>query len=250
MYCPYCGERFPSDSLWTPAQLQFARDKAIQEVMPQVEREVRDVFRRAFQGKKGWTFKPGPPPRRRPDPPPPVERTVDSELICPDCATRFQVDGIFGYCPGCRAENLKLYDANLAIIRREVQTSSNPVRALRHAYADLVATFESFARKEAARHGIERGRFQNLDHTRRTLRSALGIDIFSDLDASELRTLARVFEKRHVHEHNQGIASPRYVQEIPEDQHLLGKPVPLSIEELEVAAHILRRVLERLLAAR
>lgn len=80
--------------------------------------------------------------------------------------------------------------------------------------------------------------------------AALNIDILSDLDPSELRTLTRVFEKRHVHEHNQGVASPRYVRQIPEDGHLLGQPVPLSMKELEVAAHLLRRVLERLLTAR
>ena len=106
MHCPYCGDRFPNDELWTTDQIDYARKKATQEVMPLVEQEVRDMFRRAFEGKPGWTVKRGPPPRRRPEPTPPEERTVDSELTCPECQTRFQIDGIFGYCPGCRAENL------------------------------------------------------------------------------------------------------------------------------------------------
>jgi hypothetical protein len=160
------------------------------------------------------------------------------------------VDGIFGFCPGCRSENLRLYDANLAIIKREVLAAANPTRALRHAYNDLVSTFEFFTRKEAARHGIDAGRFQNLDHTRRAFRQALKVDVFGGLSIEQVRLLKRVFEKRHVHEHNEGIVSSRYVAEIPEDAHLLGKLAPLSLEELESASSLLRQVLEALVSRR
>jgi uncharacterized Zn-finger protein len=250
MHCPYCGELFRNDQLWTKDQLNYAREKVAQEVMPILEKEIRDVFRNAFQGKRGWTFKAGPPTQRRPDPPLPQEKNVDSELACPECQTRFQVDGIFGFCPGCRSENLRLYDANLAIIKREVLAAANPTRALRHAYNDLVSTFEFFTRKEAARHGIDAGRFQNLDHTRRAFRQALKVDVFGGLSIEQVRLLKRVFEKRHVHEHNEGIVSSRYVAEIPEDAHLLGKLAPLSLEELESASSLLRQVLEALVSRR
>jgi Zn finger protein HypA/HybF involved in hydrogenase expression len=250
MHCPYCGEMFRNNELWTTDQLDYAREKVAREVMPLVEKEVRDIFRNAFQGKPGWTFRSGDPSPPRPEPALPEQKSVDSELTCPGCATRFQVDGIFGYCPGCRSENLRLYDANLAIIKAEILTSPNPTRALRHAYNDLVSTFEVFARKEAERHGLEAGRFQNLAHTRRFFRQALGTDCFHDLTTDEIRLLKRVFEKRHVHEHNEGIVSARYVREIPEDHHLLGKLAPLSVQELEAASLTLRRVLAALVMLR
>ena len=44
--------------------------------------------------------------------------------------------------------------------------------------------------------------------------------------------------------------SERYIREIPEDSELLGKPAALSIEELKLAASILRKVLEALVANR
>lgn len=250
MHCPYCGERFPNDQLWTRDQLDYARQKVVQEVMPLVEQEVRHIFRNAFQGKKGWTFKPGAPTLRKANPRLPKERNVDSELVCPECQARFQVDGIFGYCPGCRAENLRLYDANLGIIKREVLAAENPTRALRHAYNDLVSTFETFSRREAARYGIDVGRFQNLDHTRHLFRQSLLVDVFEGLEPEQIRMLKRIFEKRHVHEHNGGIVSDRYVVEIPEDAHLLGKPAPLSLEELETGASLLRLVLQVLVSRR
>jgi uncharacterized Zn finger protein (UPF0148 family) len=246
MFCPYCGDRFRNDALWTPDQLRYVKRKVAQEVMPQLQQEVRDIFSRAFRGSKHIKFKPGGPIRRPPDPRSPHEPDVDSELQCPQCGVQFQVDGIFGYCPSCRSENLLLYDANISIIRQEIRSSPNPARALRHAYADLVSTFETFARKEAERHGIEHGRFQNLDHTRRSFRSTLGVDILEGVSDREIRTLKRIFEKRHVHEHNRGIASERYVREVPEDADLVGRQVPLSEDELEEGVLILRRILERL----
>jgi hypothetical protein len=181
---------------------------------------------------------------------PPIERQVDSELMCPACQVKFQVDGIFGYCPGCRVENLRLYDANLDIIKRDIASSKTPERALRHAYTDLVATFETFCRKEARRRSIQYGRFQNLDHTCRLFKTEAGVNIFTALTMEQIRLLKRVFEKRHVHEHNEGIISERYVEQIPEDVELLGQRAQLSIEELEAAASILRVVLEQLVKAR
>jgi hypothetical protein len=121
---------------------------------------------------------------------------------------------------------------------------------LRHAYTDLVSTFEIFCRKEASRRAIENGRFQNLTHTRRLFKDKAGVDIFADLTVDQIRLLKRVFEKRHVHEHNEGIISERYVEQIPEDAGLLGQRAQLSSEELEAAASVLRVVLERLVKAR
>jgi hypothetical protein len=243
MFCPYCGVGFPNDDLWTTDQRRFLEDSIEREATEIVERELDKMLGNVARRSKFLEYKPA---RRRSvsRPKPPTEYLVDSGLTCPACATSFQVLGIFGYCPGCREENLLLYDANLAIILQEVRHSSNPRRQLRHAYGDLVSTFERFCRKEARHQGIDVGRFQNIDHTRRLLKDAKVGDLFAGLSDEEKRLIKRVFERRHIHEHNDGIASERYVQNIPEDAGLLGKPVELSEQELTSAAHVLRRMLE------
>jgi hypothetical protein len=249
MHCPYCGEDFPTDELLTEEQARYATDVVQDEAVALVEKELQDMLSRAFRGSKSVTYRPD-KPRPRPLIKPPQERIVDSELRCPDCDTLFQVDGIFGYCPGCKSEILRLYDANLAVIRSEIAQSSNPERALRHAYSDLVSTFEMFCRKEAKRLGVEQGRFQNLDHTRKLFREHVGVDFLQGFDLKEVRQLKRVFAKRNVYEHNEGVVNERYVKQIPEDSAFLGSKAPLSFDELESTAEILRNVLERLVAAR
>ena len=89
MYCPYCGEQFSNDELWTRDQLDYATQKVKQEALHLAEKEVREMIRRAFDGKSGWTFKPAPPAQRKPDLPPPPEKRVDSELLCPGVRRAF-----------------------------------------------------------------------------------------------------------------------------------------------------------------
>jgi hypothetical protein len=174
------------------------------------------------------------------------EHKVDSELVCPECSFRFQVYGIFGYCPGCRSENMLIYDANLSIIRREIAKSDNPTRALRHAYGDLVSTFQLFCARKATSLDANKPSFQELFPTRKFFRESKGIDIFSGLNDSDILAIRRIFQKRHVCQHAGGIITEQYIQKIPEDKDLLGSQVPLSMEEFEVGAQLVRRILDNI----
>lgn len=245
MFCPYCGDKFDNDELWRTEHIEYAKKVAAEEMLAAAHKDIQNMFKKAFSESKGITYKSSRPYRKKPISPP-KERLVDSEIECPECNNKFQVDGIFGYCPCCRFENILLYDANWELIKQEIERSSNKERALRHAYSDLVSTFENFSRKRATRLSIDQGRFQNIDHTRRQFKSKVGLDIFSGISSIQLRAIKRVFEKRHVAEHNECIISKRYIEQIPEDSDFLGQRAQLSIGELEEAALILRRVLDNL----
>jgi Zn finger protein HypA/HybF involved in hydrogenase expression len=249
MHCPYCGTVFPNDQLWTNDQETFIRESALRKAQPFLEDEINKMFRKAFKG-PNWTFTPGRPTPPSPSPTPPEELATDSELKCPECELRFQVEGIFGFCPGCRSENLRLYDANLAIIRHEVSASDNPSRALRHAYSDLVSTFEIFCRKEAAARTLGTGRFQNIPAARKFFATSLGIDIWTPLDTALSLAVRRAFQKRHVLEHNAGMVDQRYVSEVPEDASLIGQHVSLDLGELEAAASGVRLMLQSIVESR
>jgi predicted Zn-ribbon and HTH transcriptional regulator len=184
--------------------------------------------------------------RKKPVRPKYKELQVDSELTCSECGFPFQVFGIFGYCPGCRSENVWIYDANFAIIEQELSSSSDPQRALRHAYSDLVSTFEFFCRSKARSITTETARFQVLSNTRKFFKRHLGTDIFDGLSNDDILTLRRVFQKRHLYEHAQGVINEKYTKMIPEDAKLLGTQAELSLDELRHAAEVLRHVLDNL----
>ncbi len=231
------------------------RSKYIREVATEKAREIaHEEIKKAFgklarqnSGNKfgKFTYKSSPyraksiSPRYR-------EHQVDSELFCPTCSFRFQVYGIFGYCPGCRYENLLIYDANLDIIKKEVSTNPDSPRALRHAYSDLVSAFESFCKRKARLLTTETTRFQMLFETRKFFKDQLGVNILDGLDNDNLIALRRVFQKRHAYEHYQGIIEAKYIRMIPEDAHLLNQKAELSLDEFVRASQAMRHALDNM----
>jgi Zn finger protein HypA/HybF involved in hydrogenase expression len=252
MQCPYCGTEFPQTELHTKEQIRHLRKAAEAEALYFAEQELQKILKKTFGSasarRSGFSYKPGRITKK------PVhatykERKVDTELQCPDCNCRFQVYGIFGFCPACGESNLQVYDTNWAAIEREVANAENPDRALRHAYGDLVSAFEMFCSGKAKRLAGDPPSFQILFDARRFFKDELGVDVLDGIDPPELLALRRIFQKRHVNIHSGGEITERYVKMIPEDKHLLGNKVEMSMSELEVAAEAMRKALLALVRA-
>jgi predicted Zn-ribbon and HTH transcriptional regulator len=184
MFCPYCGTSFSKEEFTTNDQKEYFTEAAVEKAKKYMYDEIDKMLGKlARQPRSKHVIFQHRPIRYREKTVRPryKELEVDSELVCSECSFPFQVFGIFGYCPGCRSENLWIYDANFAIIRQEVASSSDPHRALRHAYSDLVSTFESFCRAKAQSITTEAAHFQVLFDTRSFFKKHLGIDIFEGL---------------------------------------------------------------------
>jgi uncharacterized Zn-finger protein len=246
LYCPYCGQAFDSDLMLTKEQTDYALKVAMEEVRVDLIADLQNSFKKIARNSKALSYKPGPRPVKREIQPEYNERELDSELKCPDCDTRFQVYGIFGYCPGCRSENIQIYDANWAIIKSEIVDAPGNKRKLRHAYNDLVSTFEIFCQRKAKHIISESTNFQNLFDARKFFKIHAKVDILANLTEKEKLTLRRVFQKRHICIHSNSIITNQYVKKIPEDSALIGTQVQLSLQELEEGAIVMRVVMGEL----
>jgi len=219
MFCPYCSRQFSKNDLLTDDQEEYVKEAAIEKAREYMFREVDKMFSRLARNSsqnKHVKIKHTPINYRpREVSPEYQEHKVDSELICPQCNSRFQVFGMFGYCPGCCSENILIYDANLAIIKQEVSASSDPNRALRHAYSDLVSTFEQYCKRKASGVTSDATRFQVLFEVRNFFKKHLGIDMLDGLTSDELLTIRRIFQKRHLYEHEGDKINDRYINMIP-----------------------------------
>jgi hypothetical protein len=253
MRCPYCGESFSNDQLHTQPQIQHLERAAEEQALEYMHGEIDKMFgnlAREFRGNSFVNFSYTPTRyRAKPVFPDYREKKVDTELQCPECSFRFQVYGIFGFCPRCGTENMLIYDANLAIIRRDIQNADNPRRALRHAYSDLVSTFQVFCAKKAKRFPLDKPSFQELFPAKKFFKDAAGVDILDTISDANLLTLRRVFQKRHACQHADGKVTDSYIKKMPEDKHLIGQDVGLSLEEFEDGARVLRHILDRLCRA-
>ena len=243
LFCPYCGSRFSKSFLLTPEQIDHVRRVAAEEARVYVHSEFQKMLKSVFSGSQIITYTPGPHPVKRAVTPAYMEREVDTELVCSECATQFQVYGIFGYCPGCGYENLRIYDANWDVIKRSLGEAANKKRPLRHAYGDLVSAFEAFCSRKARLITNADGNFQDLFDARKFFGKHANVDILASVSPRSLLALRRVFQKRHVCTHAAGIINERYIRMIPEDLQLLGTEAVLSVSELEIAATAVRTAL-------
>lgn len=246
LICPYCGSSFSKTDLLTGEQLDHVRRAAAEEVKAYAFDEIQKMFKNATRGSKNLTFEPGRRPPKHPVVPAYKEREVDTELECCECNTQFQVYGIFGYCPGCKCENLQIYDTNWSIIKRGIDNSNDKNRQLRHAYSDLISTFEMFCSRKAKKITSETGHFQVLFDACKFFKQHARVDMLAVLSQPALLSLRRVFQKRHVCIHAGGIINARYIKMIPEDAKLLGTAVILTETEFEEAAAAIRSVLAEL----
>jgi uncharacterized Zn-finger protein len=246
MNCPYCGQRFDKSDLLTADQLDYVRQAAAEKALEHISAELGRMFEKSTRGNRYLTFNPGTPYRAKPVEPTYEERKVDSEIVCPVCSARFQVDGIFAHCVGCGNQNIAIYDANLELIRAEVTAAQNPQRVLRHAYNDLVSTFESICAKRAALLTTERGSFQDPYEARRFFKKHAGVDLLAELDDAQRLAVRRAFHKRHAWQHSRGIITERYVKKVPEDAPLLGSEATLSMQEFDLAVVGVRHMVDTL----
>ena len=246
--CPYCGEEGGKGDFLTADQWQHAKNVAKEKATKYAHDQLNQMLQRTFGGSRGnslvkFTVRTS-LYRERTIRPRYRERKVDSQLLLVTSAARFQVDGIFGFCPHCKGEHIRIYDVDLAIIRQEVDRAPDTQRALRHAYGDLVSTFELICKRRALKITSEPGRFQNLVETRRFFVEQCGKDVIDDLTDSEWLDLRHVFQKRHLYTHGTEFIDERYVAVVPEDRDLLGKEPTLSMCEFEQAARVVRKIID------
>lgn len=245
LYCPYCGELQPNDKLWTKDQNQKAREIATKIGKRYLEDEMEKMFKQAFGNSKIIKYTPGTKTRVDLNVKKHLEKPVDTEIECPVCNLRFQVFGIFGYCPSCREENIKIYETNFQIILHEINNAKDKNRALRHAYNDIVSTFESYCKLVSTKFNLGTANFQNLKSSK-DLFKKYSLDIFLNVTDDEKIFLKRIFEKRHAYQHAQGLITEKYIQNIPFDRHLLGQTAELSVQEITDGIDILKKVVKNI----
>jgi hypothetical protein len=151
------------------------------------------------------------------------EQSQQRKFKCTACDEFNDILGRFGYCSGCgtRNELADFESETVAATREGLNTGTAPEDCLRSA----VSSFDSAAAQivkelvrlvpmtERRRNRLTRQRFHNLDELRKTLRDWFDIDIGDGLDEAEWRFAVRMFQRRHVYEHNGGEVDQRYLDD-------------------------------------
>ena len=138
-----------------------------------------------------------------------------------------------------------IYDTNIQIILKEIDNANDKKRALRHAYNDLVSTFENICKNKNVSN--KKYNFQNLDSAKEFFHDHFNINMFQGLISDEILSIKRLFQKRHLYQHNRGFIDQKYINIIPEDSHLLNNEAPLTREEFIKGAEAMRKIMVKMI---
>jgi hypothetical protein len=142
-----------------------------------------------------------------------------TSFTCVQCKTKNDIRGRFGYCCACGCRNnIAELRSQIEIIRSDLndarvapeESVKRIVSAFDACCRDFVAQLATLPMRNRRREDLEQLLFHGIDAPSELLKRAFDIEILRGLDA-DLGFLRMMFQRRHVYEHEAGVATRRYI---------------------------------------
>ena len=250
-HCPYCEHATDSSDFMTPEQEAYVHSVGMREAQ---ERILKPMMRRFGESLKEteratagsliqirvevrdqWRSIPLAVYR---------EREVETDITCEACGLEFAVYGVFAACPDCKGMNAStvfrksLEAASKRLILLDGDLDEEVAEALlSDALGSAVGAFDAVGRELRRRFPAllparPRNLFQNINALSTTLGKAVGQSLANALGSDKYRDLLRMFQVRHIYEHNLGVVDDDAVAQAPELASWHGRKYPLSRDEV------------------
>lgn len=253
--CPYCGHKAHISDFATEEQLEYATSVAMQEISenligPMIDRMSRDMQRSSRNSfiKLSMSYKPSTVAISRYQ-----ERELESHVTCSACALEFAVYGVFANCPDCGELNaLQVCQQSLDICQKRLDVlltdDSGLNRAvLEDALGGAVSSFDALGKALRTEYpkllpANPRNLFQNLTALSTALSSADLPTIDELLGQQQFAHVDRMFQVRHLFEHNAGVVDDAAISRISNLAGLRGRKYPITREEVTQLIPVLREL--------
>lgn len=232
IYCPYCDRSGVLPDFNISEQFEYAKQEGLRQIKYDVMKELQNSMASAFSGSSSnkyvkVSFKPAilhhePAPTL-------IQSEIPTDMACSSCRGLYEIYGIASRCPFCSTEDIKILDANLALIEKELDSD----RALRQVYNDLVIAFQNVCRFYALVGSTTN--FQNIAQAEQYFKDNFSLDLLDGIEAINLNDIRTAFEKRHKEQHTGGIVDQKYVNILGLDNSLIGQKVSYNKDELTSA---------------
>lgn len=245
-HCPYCEYEGDSNTFWTPAQLEYAKSIAINQAYDQFIKPTLDDIKRSFKELERDTrnsffqFK---VTTKNDNYSFPIkyysEQELETKITCSNCELEFSIFGVFSRCPDCKELNAFVaYDKSLEVTSKQLDVFSKPEipndirdQSLRFILSSCISAFDALGkelmkRKPSKYPNRPKNLFQNLF----LLNERVG-GLF-EREHPKFNFLIKLFQVRHIYEHNMGVIDEDFVNKLPEYARLKGRKYQLTIDEL------------------
>lgn len=240
VFCPICGHTAASNRWMTQQQIQHIKQVAMREAQKALGGAMkdwsRDFNRRQPRGgfiSISMKYKPSALPMVMPLD---AAELMLQRYDCEECGCRYAAIGAAFFCPACGHNSARsTFETSIETIQRMVErldgvqatleqsldrdTAANTVRhILEGSLVKIVASFQRFAEATfqtlpvAATTRLLRNVFQRLDESSQLWQDAIGKRYEDMLFAAEWTQLQRLFQQRHILEHQDGVVDQQYIE--------------------------------------
>jgi hypothetical protein len=246
-HCPYCDYEGKSDTFFTPEQLEYAKSVGLNQVFhthikpsldrltdsfKSLERSTRNSFLKITVKTSGHDhfF--------------PIkyyaEEELETKLECDSCGLVFSIYGVFAHCPDCKKLNAFLiFEKSIEVTEKQFEIFTKPevpfdlkAQSLSSILSHCVSAFDGLGkelrkRKPALYPEKPKNLFQNLFLLNQHLNNLISEN------HSNYSLLSRLFQVRHLYEHNMGVMDEDFIKKLPQYSSALGRKYSLNEVELK-----------------
>ena len=171
------------------------------------------------------------------------EVSQQTQFKCVSCDEFNDILGKFGYCSRCGTRNdLRLFENDtIPAIRNQLNAGMRPEDCLKDAVGSFDSYVSQYAKQLAAnvalmpdrKMRLRRQAFHDLKEVREIFDAWFGIDLCKGMKDSECASVARLFFRRHLYEHNGGEVDQKYLDASGDTTVILKQ----AIKEAKEAIH-------------
>jgi len=174
------------------------------------------------------------------------EKEVETYVKCDHCSLEFAIYGVFATCPQCRALNASI------IFRKSIEVAHKRIKLIEICQNDQelqnailadtltsgVSAFDALG-KGLQKHYPDifpekhRNLFQNLEALSKSLSKSVGKSLLDIVGRENFLFLLKMFQVRHIYEHNMGVVDDDFIRKVPDLSHLKGRKYSLKQEEID-----------------
>lgn len=252
-HCPYCGYTGDHNEFFTKDQIEYAKSIALREVVERViEPELKKLehsFKELERATRGGFIQIKVKTQRSPMRFPLKyyqEKEVETYVTCDNCGLDFAIYGVFANCPDCAKLNASIiFGKSVEVAHKRVllldSIKDEPElqeAILEDALSGGVSSFDALGKVLQSRHPAifpqkPKNLFQNLEALSDALSKSTGKSIYDIIGERNFEFVFKMFQVRHIYEHNMGVVDDDFIRKIPNLGHLRNRKYPLEQGEIE-----------------
>lgn len=256
--CPYCDYKGGNNEFFTEEQIEYAKSIAIKKAvepifdnfhksLKKLETSTRGGFIQIKVRTSGNIFK--------------IkhyqEKILETNVICDSCGLSFSIYGVFSNCPDCGRLNAKvIFEKSIEVLKNKLKLSEDstveiPLKKdlLKDSLIGAISAFDSLGKVLRVKHNTKflsnpKNLFQNFLKLDESLKTFLGKNVKDYLSQQDSDFLFKMFQVRHIYEHNAGVIDDDFIRNLPQFNSQKGRKYKLEKNEVQQFLEKLSRLMQ------